>query len=412
MMKAVKRHLTSNFSDALSKQAFAISLFSFLVSFMFSLFIILRLQVLSSNWIKYANVVMYFLNYHIVPVAVLTWFLSPLFSKKQTTRIRQICFTLLFFASVVSCYLLFVFVSAIEVLPEYVSFPMLVISIVLVRIGCHKSEKKISRKKFVPLLALILSMSILLPHIATFTCYNTVILQATSLDNPSERAIHVSDTIRVTTTFSFPLFDFFRSRKDFWKFLLIGVGACGEVATATANVLEDLGFETRTVSFPGEDHAFVEVRIDDKWMVLDPGYYYSEILTREQRAERRIAEFGAISYVIGYVNTSFVELTQQYVPTDIIIIKVTYYGEPLANAQIHLTHKFMNRSLRLPDSVSKFHSDGNGTITIHLGALTYNEKAKQYDSCYWIYVNDKNTGRNVTSTGSGKTHLIEIDLSE
>ena len=353
---------------------------------------------------------MYSLNYHIVPVVVLTWFLSPIFSKKQTTRIRQICFTMLFFASVVSCYLLFVFVSAIEVLPEYVSFPMLVISVVLVRISCYNSEKKISKKKFVSLLAFVLLMSSFLPHIATFTCYNTVKLQATSLDSPSERAIYVSDTIRATTTFNFPLFDFFRSRKDFWKFLLIGVGACGEVATATANILEGLGFEARKVSFPGEDHAFVEVRIDNRWMVLDPGYYYSEILTREQRAERRIQDVGSVSYVVVCNGDSFVELTQQYVSTDTIVIRITRNGEPLSDVQVVLKHRFGSLITQLPCDGCQFHTDVNGTVTLHMGNVHYINEFKGSEEYYWIYVEDQNTGYNVTSTGTGQVHFVEIDL--
>jgi hypothetical protein len=193
---------------------------------------------------------------------------------------------------------------------------------------------------------------------------------------------------------------------------LVGVGACGELAMATVTYLKNLGFEARKVVFPGEDHAFVEVKINGEWRVLDPGYYPSENLTRKERAERRLTEFGAISYVIGYVDSSFVELTQYYVPTDTIIIKVTHEGEPFANAEISLRHKFMSRTLQLPDNGVSFCSDGNGTVTFHLGALNYNSKANEFEPYFWIYINGRNTGYNVTSTGTGQTQFVEIDLTK
>jgi hypothetical protein len=411
MLKAIKKYLQLNFPDALSRQVFSISFFSFLISLILSFFIILRLQILPLDWVKYANVMLYYLNYHAIPVVVLTWLASPLLPGKQVNRKRKVIFTFLFFTLILSCYISIVFLSLVGVVPEYISFPVLVLSAVLIRLSFNQLKGRIPKKSIL-FLTLILLVSFLLPHIAVFSCHRSITLHALSVNDSSERAMQVSDTIRATTTFRFPLFDLFRSREDVWKFLLVGVGACGEIATATSSLLDNVDFESRKVIFPGEDHAFVEVRIDGNWMVLDPGYYYSEILTREQRAERRIAEFGAISYVVGFVDSSFVELTSQYVPTDTIIIQVTLDGEPLANARIYLTHQFMNRNLRLPSSVSEFYSDCNGTIIVHLGGLMYSDKAKQYDSFYGIHVNDKDTGQKITSTGSGKTHFIEIDLSE
>jgi hypothetical protein len=110
------------------------------------------------------------------------------------------------------------------------------------------------------------------------------------------------------------------------------------------------------------------------------------------------------------VNGSFVELTNYYVPTDTIRITITSNGEPLANAHVYLTHKFMSSDWRLPDESQTFVLDSNGTIILHMGELSYNDKAKEYDDCYWINVNGIDTGYNVTSTGTGKEQLVRIDL--
>jgi len=139
-----------------------------------------------------------------------------------------------------------------------------------------------------------------------------------------------------------------RANNDFQKYLLDGVGACGEMATSASTLLNELGLNARVVNLPGEDHEFVEVNINGTWMVVDPGYYGSQILTRQQRASYRVKEMGAISYVIAYVNSSFIELTQEYVPTDTIIIRVTNNGELLTNAQVYLEHTFMGGQSRLP----------------------------------------------------------------
>jgi len=273
----------------------------------------------------------------------------------------------------------------------------------------YKPKGRFSHKKVATTLALVLLVSISMPHLTVFVCYNSILTEASSINDEADKAMFISDLICNTTTFnSSPL----RANDDFWKFLLVGVGACGETAMATTTFLNDLNIEARKASFPGEDHAFVEVKINGNWLILDPGYYLSELLTREERAARRIEDIGAISYVTAYVDSSFVELTQYYVPADTIVIRITYGSEPLANAQIYLSHKFRNRQLRLPDSISTFYSDGNGTIVLHMGALTYNNRAEPYEPYYWIYVNGKNTGYNVTSTGTGKTHFIEIDLAE
>ena len=195
---------------------------------------------------------------------------------------------------------------------------------------------------------------------------------------------------------------------------MTGIGACGEMAMSTSTFLNNMGLNSQIVALPGEDHAFVEVNLNGTWFVLDPGYYQSQILTREQRATYRIAEptIGVISYVVGEVNSSFFELTRYYVSTDSIILRITSRGEPITSAQVYLEHAFHGRTQRLPDGEHSFYSGVNGTITLHLGNTSYPTLAGNTDSFYRIYVNGIKTPYTVTSTGSNKTQFVEIDLAE
>jgi hypothetical protein len=199
-----------------------------------------------------------------------------------------------------------------------------------------------------------------------------------------------------------------RAQDDFWKFLIVGMGQCGEMSMATTFYLSELGIEARKVVLPGDNHGFVEVMLNGSWWVVDPGYYQGKIITQQERGNNRISEFGAISYVITYADSSFIELTQKYTPTDTIIIRVTLGCEHLVNAQVILKHLFMSGEWSLPT----FYTDGNGTVVLHLGALNYNDKAKEYENFYHIFINGKDTGFKATSTGINQVRIIEIELTD
>lgn len=119
---------------------------------------------------------------------------------------------------------------------------------------------------------------------------------------------------------------------------------------ASATLLNDAGFEARIIALPGEDHDFTECKVNGTWMVIDPGYGYTAPVSRQERANARLEEMGAISYVIAYNGSNFTELTSQYVTTDSITIKITNQGKPLPNAEVYLTHEFRGRIVRLPDT--------------------------------------------------------------
>jgi hypothetical protein len=253
-------------------------------------------------------------------------------------------------------------------------------------------------------MASVFIVAVLMPNLTALACFNSELSAASSIAGDSARVSRISQRVFDTMLTT----GFLRAQNDFWKFLMVGTGQCGEMSTATVSYLSKLSTEARKVGLPGENHEFVEVKLNGSWWVVDPGYYRGEIITRLERANRRINDVGAISYVVAYVDSSFVELTQEYVPTDTIIIRVRCAGESLAGAQIILKHLFMSAEWSLPP----LYSDGNGTLVLHLGALNYNDDAKQYESYYRICINGKDTGFRATSTGSGQVHAIEIELAD
>jgi hypothetical protein len=375
------------------------------LSLALSLFIFLRFQA-PLDQVKWINVALYLLTYYILPATAFFWlyrFLPPwkdphrwhVLKAYSLAIVAGFCYLLIIFPpifglpSIVFSYLIFV--------PDYLFFWIPIPLMLLVY--SKKAIKTVWSKKT---MASVFIVAVLMPNLTVLACFNSELSSASSIAGDSGRVSRLSQRVYDTMLTT----GFLRAQNDFWKFLMVGTGQCGEMSTATISYLSKLDIEARKVGLPGENHEFVEVKLNGSWWVVDPGYYRGEIITRLERANRRINDVGAISYVVAYVDSSFVELTQEYVPTDTIIIKVTLGGEQLANAQVVLKHLFMNNEWNLPP----LYTDGNGTITLHLGALTYNSKANEVEPFFWVYINGQNTERNVTSTGTGQTHLVEIDL--
>lgn len=377
-----------------TKAIFAAYLFC---SILLSMFIIVRFSFAADSAVKTLNIALYWGLFFIIPSMAVVWLLTRIYYRGK--------YLALWLSA--SLYIIF---RVVELrgspVPEYLFLWLPVALMVAMKARWSGPSIKPFKRGRAFLLASSLAVAVLLPHLAAVFGANILLNQAAHMSSERERASFISGRVIETTAFGWAP----RANTDYWKFLLSGAGRCGEMAIAGTNLMSAAGLAARRVALPGEDHAFIEVMIDNVWFVADPGYYGSELLSREQRTTQRAAEFGAISYVIAYTKFGVVELTQSYVPTDAIVIRVTYSGEPLVNAQVYLVHKFMGRNLRIPDSDSCFFSDSNGTVVLHLGASTYADKAQPYESQFRIYVNGEDTGYRVGSKGTGETQIIEIDL--
>jgi hypothetical protein len=398
----------SRVSQRINNIKFAVFIY-LLTSALLSFMMFLRLEGLSFVIIKYANILLYFLFYLGGSLGALYYLISAAIIPKTHVMSKQpsSIFRLTLISTLAS--LILVVISFSGILPDYIFLIIPVLLACTTYIAWLKPRGDRIEIKHASVIVLLLVFSILLPNITVFGFEDSVVSQVAKISSPTDKVQYVAGFVQNIPTFNLQTA---RANDDFWKYLLVGTGACHETAMATVTLLRNLGFEARIVVLPGEDHAFVEVKIDGTWLVVDPGYNITEPVTRKQRADMRIQEMGAISYVVTYSDSSFIELTSFYAPTDTITIKVTRGQEPIANAQVYLLHKFMNGIQRLPGADTSFFTDGNGETAFHMGALAYNENAKDFDTCYWIYVNGKSTGYNVTSTGTGTTHLIEIDLAD
>ncbi len=271
--------------------------------------------------------------------------------------------------------------------------------------------------RFAVFVVFAIVFSFVAPYASARLSFAHIISTIGKSENQWEEAARVSEYIR-SITISF--WDFHGEERDYvrWhrarnmfgfdiqKYLVVGVGGCEEMAHATKRFLDYLDINSHVASFPGEDHAFVEVRLDNTWLVLDPGYRLN-LITREERGQKRLEEIGGLSYVVAYIDQDTVEITQKYVPTDKIVIKITDNGMPVANAKIVLSHMFMGKTESLP----ALYSDSDGVVELNLGPMSYNSRVEPVEPYYWIIVNEENTGCKVQSTGSGKTANVEIDLA-
>ena len=397
------------FVNFLIRHEFYIGVVTYLlVSSLFSVSIFIRLLFFPSEAVMIINEFLYFINYPLLSgvLIFLTVTLSfRLYKIKKWKKQNLIILIILPFISII----LNLLSLLLGLLPEYATLISPLAIVILLYLYMFRLKEYPFRKKIRFILPVLVIFCFVLPLLTTNYCFSNILSQASDKTS-SQDVVFISDFVR-GTNFRDPLLSLYsRADNDFQKYLLTGVGKCKEMAIAASMALEDMGYRARIVSFPGEDHAFVEVDIDGTWMVVDPGYYQSQIVTREDRADYRLREMGAISYAVSFVDSSFIELTQDYVPTDTIIIRIRQNGEALSNAQIYLEHTFRGRSIKIPSEFHTFFSNSNGTVTLHMGALNYNENAGEVDSFFRIYVNGNKTDFTVTSSGSNQNIFVPIDL--
>lgn len=135
------------------------------------------------------------------------------------------------------------------------------------------------------------------------------------------------------------------------------------------------------------------------WVVRDTTPFLEHFRLAFFQAIKRILDssgeesqgVGSISYVVAYTENSFVELTQQYLSTDTIIIRVARNGEPLADAEVVLEHRFGKLTTQLPCDGRTFHTDVNGTVTLHLGKPYYINDLIGSEEYYWDCHDNDNT---------------------
>jgi hypothetical protein len=335
MLESVKpkfQHLTG----CLNNITCATSVFLAL-SITLSSLIFLRLNVASTDFVKNANVTLYILMFYITPVFS-TIYLLKIFKRcnKQQGYYRRSSKILLAYLACVSTAIsgVFIFLSIIGY--PALDWLFLVTPVFMAYLGwiSLKSDMKVRCKRLMIGIVGILLVSSFLPIATAFVSQERVLYNITNTSDPNQKVQIISNLTRN----NLGTYNLFRSSGDYWKYLLVGTGACYEGSMASTTLLKAAGFDARIVAFPGEDHDFTEVKINGSWLVIDPGYGFTAPASREQRANARLIEMGAISYVISVDDSNFTELTSSYVTTDCITIKITHNDEPFPDAQVYLLH--------------------------------------------------------------------------
>ena len=384
-----------------------------------SLTILLKFYFASVPWIVSFDIVFYFIVYYIIPAAVFVR-LVPFFCP-QDNALRKNKWLLAGFMSYLFVFLLWIYVTMIyRLLPDYVMATIPAVLLVYVYFG-RSSIFEHFKKSFLSM-TLVLMLLLLLPYCCAYGGYALFLNSAQSRGNTvnqvefvSQASMRVTGNVNGVTSWVRGIYG---SHQDFTKFLMSGGGACGETSMLEQAAFEELRFETMKVEFPGEDHAFVEVKVNSTWLVVDPGYNMT-LVSIGYRAAARINEVGTISYVSGFCsNVTFVELTQEYVPTDTITIRVTRGTAPVVDASVNLVHELRygtsSYPVALPGDGFSFRTNDNGTIVIHLGKIcqgAYNSEFSKTDPFYQIYVDGQPTDYKVNSTGTGLNTFVPVNLS-
>jgi hypothetical protein len=244
------------------------------------------------------------------------------------------------------------------------------------------------------------TIAVLIPNVVALFGVNHVVGETQTLIDIQDKVSYIDYRVNALTMYTW----LFRANLDNWKFLLSGAGQCGEMASLSNSMMQSSALTSRIVEIPGE-HAFVEVRVNDDWMVADG----STLINRTAFGEKRIRDIGSLSYALTETVDSFIELTQYYVPTDTIMIKVTRNGEPVADASVVLERSGV-LSARLPSADCSFHTDVNGETILHLGKANFVGKYQGTDTFYVVYVDGMKTKYTVTSTGTGLTKTVDVAL--
>jgi len=384
------------------------------ISVVFSIAMVLRL--LSTNFYDegdffkitgLVNIVFYDLYYYVFPIThviVLAKFVKCDLTDNPKIKTISNLIWVLFFSQFIFFWLDIILSSVF-----LYSIPLIVLllSTYFTILSCSSLKTQFSRKKIVAILLTI----ILLPNLSALLGFSIINNYASELETDSEKVNYISETVLNSHTPFWGSGSFYysphRAYDDIFTFLIIGVGSCRELGYSSMAFLNSLGYETRPVSFPGEDHMFAEVNLDGDWFVVDPGYANMTMVTQEERGNARIKEMGGLSYAVANIDTNPEIITNSYTTTDEILLKIVKGDVPQPEVEVVLKHKFRGMTLSLPE----LSTDSNGEVIFELGIMNYNRTSiEPAEKFYWVYVDGKNTTNTVHSTGSGKSHQIVIEV--
>ena len=344
------------------------------VSVVFSIVIILRLLFTDfhDTGVFYKatgliNIVFYDLYYYIFPIVyvlVLSKFIECNLRDSQKNKMASNLMLYLFVSQLIFvCLDIFVSSFVVYVIPATV----LASSTYMAIISSSQLKTSFSKEKVISILLTI----ILLPNLSVLLGFGVITNHASELGTDAEKVNYISEIVLNSHTPFWGAGSVYyvphRAGNNFFKFLVVGAGACAEMGYSSVAFLDSLGYETRTVSFPGEQHMFDEVNLDGEWFVIDPGYANMTMVTQKERGNARITEMGGLSYAVVNIDTNPLIITDSYTTTDEFLLKIVKNDIPQSEVEVILKHKFLGKTTSLP----ALSTDSNGEVLIELGVMNY-----------------------------------------
>jgi len=157
-------------------------------------------------------------------------------------------------------------------------------------------------------------------------------------------------------------------------------GACGEDATLFVEMARVAGIRARTVYNPGEDHAWVEVLIDNSWVHVDPSWgYFDDPGVYERENEGGWGKQLSYVYAIDE-NGEEQDVTNRYTETGRLTVRVERDGKPVRGAKVLVKSRFLMEKGATGYSTSRLaassETDENGICSFNLGGNNYDIAAE------------------------------------
>ena len=380
----------------------------FVFSAILSVSVLVRLLYTIDAYLRYVSLISYVMVFLVIPIVCLRYIIGQMKTKSKPIAYYFLAIFCLYFANI----MIAVGFPTYYIIPEYL-YAWFSVPLMLFLYSKANPSSKLNLKKFKALTALTVLLAILLPNIAVFAGQYLIVNNFDEVNDMSVKASLISSRVIGMNTLS----QRFRANNDYWKFMLTGVGACGEIAMANSELMKQAGIETRRVEVSGENHAFIEAKINGEWQVIDA----PAVQSREEWFENRVDSIGCVTYLCTITEDSFIELIQDYTnKTDNITIRVSRDGIPVADAQVQLKHTFVMQSGKpsetsiiqtIPSPERYFLTNENGTVSLHLGKPQFIGEFNKSELFYWVIVNSVKQNCTISSEGLGVNRsIVEVNL--
>lgn len=164
------------------------------------------------------------------------------------------------------------------------------------------------------------------------------------------------------------------SGKPSWVFFS-KYGTCGDFAGLFSEMASYAGIENRLVFCPGEDHGWVEVKVNDTWKNADA--VWSELLYDDKGYYERNWSNVSRIYYKDPITDEEIDITRSYSQVGELIVNIND-SEGIKNTKIVIQSMYKSNREQKPRNVISKDSNLNGTNIYQLGGNTYKIIAYRY----------------------------------